>query len=116
MCRGDCASMAVCGRVSKELSADPVRTRGGPSLDPVKRGAGFGVVACDCLSNIWRDSGGVFSGVVLGGFWVSFSGWFWRWFSGAFRRSILGGCVSPFRTAKSGAAARDRARVRRGGL
>ena len=108
--------VAVCGRVSEERGADPVRTRGGPSPDPAKRGAGFGVVARGCLSNIWRVSGGVFSGAVLGGFWVSFSGWFWRWFSGAFRRSIPGGFVSSFRTAKSGAAAWDLARVRRGDL
>ena len=97
-------------------SPDPGRTQSGPSLDPVKRGADFGVAAYDCLPNIWRGSGGVFLGAVLGGFGVSFSGWFWGGFSGAFRWSISGGFVSPFRTAKSGAAARDRARVRRGDL
>ena len=45
-----------------------------------------------------------------------FSGWFWGGFSGAFRWSISGEFVSPFRTAKSGAAALDRVRVWRGGL
>ena len=58
------------------------------------------MVARGCLSNIWMDSGGVFSGAILGGFWVLFSGWFWRWFSGVFWRSISGGFVSPFRIAK----------------
>ena len=116
MCRGDCASMAVCGRVSKEWCADPVRTQGGPSPDPAKRGADFGVAECDYLSHVWGWSGGVFSGVISGRFrgWFSgaFWGWFWRSISGAF--SV--GLVSPFRTVKSGAAARDRARVRRGDL
>ena len=72
--------MAVCGRVFKEWCADPVRTQGGPSLDPVKRGVDFGVAACDCLSNIWRGSGGVFSGVVsgvdFGGVFGVLAGWF----------------------------------------
>ena len=115
-CRGALESVAVCGRVSKEGDADPVRTQGGPSPDPVKRGAGFGTSACDCLPHIWRGSGGVFLGAVLGGFRGSFSGWFWGGFSGVFWRSISGGFVSPFRTEKSDAAARDRVRVRRGDL
>lgn len=116
MCRGALESMAVCGRVSKELGSDPVRTQGGPSPDPAKRGAGFGVAASDYLSYVWEWSGWVFSGVISGRFrgWFSgvFWGWFWRSISGAF--SV--GFVSPFRMVKSGAAARDRARVRRGGL
>lgn len=115
-CLDDLESVAVCGRVSKEWSADPVRTQGGPSPDPVKRGAGFGAAACDCLSNIWRGSGGVFLGAVLGRFRGWFLGLFWGGFSGVFRWSISGGFVSSFRIAKSDAAARDWARVRRGGL
>ena len=116
MCLGALEIVAVCGIVSKEWCADPVRTQSGPSPDPAKRGAGFGAAACDCLSYIWRGSGGVFLGAVLGGFRGSFSGWFWRWFSVAFGRAISGGFVSPFRTVKSSSAARDLARVRRGDL
>lgn len=116
MCRGALESMAVCGRVSKELGLDPVRTQGGPSPDPAKRGEGFGVATSDCLPYVWGWSGGVFSGVISGRFWGWFLGVFWGGFCGWFRRSISGGFVSPFRTVKSGAAAWDRVLVRRGDL
>ena len=94
-------------------SPDPGRTQFGPS----KTRGGFRgrrrVIVCSISGGV---RAGCFRGLFWAGFGGGFRGWFWGGFCGWFWRSISGGFVSPFRTAKSGATARDRARVRRGDL